>query len=29
MTPEVEFLIGMLPPFTVAICLYVLIRSFQ
>ena len=29
MTPEIEFLIGMLPPFGVAICLYVLIRSFQ
>lgn len=29
MTPEIEFLIGMLPPFVVAICLYVLIRSFQ
>ena len=25
MTPEIEFLIGMLPPFAVAICLYVLI----
>lgn len=29
MTPEIEFLIGMLPPFAVAISLYVLIRSFQ
>ena len=29
MTPETEFLICMLPPFAVAICLYVLIRSFQ
>jgi len=29
MTPETEFLIGMLSPFAVAICLYVLIRSFQ
>ena len=29
MTPEIEFLIGMLPLFAVAICLYVLIRSFQ
>ena len=29
MTPEIEFLIGMLPPFAVAIFLYVLIRSFQ
>ena len=29
MTPEIEFFIGMLPPFAVAICLYVLIRSFQ
>ena len=29
MTPEIEFLIGMFPPFAVAICLYFLIRSFQ
>ena len=29
MTPEIEFLIGMLSTLTVAICLYVLIRSFQ
>lgn len=29
MIPEVEFFIGMLPHFVVAICLYVLIRSFQ
>ena len=29
MIPEIEFLLGMLPPIQVAICLYVLIRSFQ
>lgn len=29
MTPEIEFLIGMLPSFALAICFYVLIRSFQ
>ena len=28
MTPEIEFLIGMLPPFAVAISLYVLIPNF-